>query len=409
MNIFLARQPIFDKKENVHGYEVLYRSSLVNVFDGREADRATSEVIINTFQVIGIDNLSNGKPVFINFTETLIKEEVATLIPHDLLVVELLEDVTPCKKVLEKCKVLKERGYRIALDDFRYLPGYGPLLELADIVKIDFFRSDRDEIEEILGRMKGSPVECLAEKVETRDDFEYAKGLGFKYFQGYFFSKPEVLSSRRVEPIKANHIQLIDLVSGKEELDFEKIDQVITQDLSLTYNLLKLVNSVAFGPRYRIEKTKRALVFLGEKGIKKWIYLMVLTELGQDRPDELTRLSLIRARFLELLAAGTALAGQSEDLFLIGLFSLLDVILNRDLGSILSEIKASEIVTEALVNGGGEPGQFYQMALAYEKGEWERSLSLARNLGVANQLLVSSHASALRWYTMLMMPQQLAN
>lgn len=407
MNIFLARQPIFDNEENVHAYEVLYRSSYDNMFDGQDGDRATSEVIINSFQVIGIKNLSNRKPVFINFTETLICEEVATLIPNRYLVVELLEKVPPEKEILEKCKALKKKGYRIALDDFRYLPGYDPLLDLADIVKIDFQRSDRDEIENILDRLKGSVVECLAEKVETREDFEYAKSLGFKYFQGYFFSEPEVLSSKGVVPLKANYLQLINLISGQEELDFERIDEIIAQDLSLTYNLLKLVNSVVFGARFRIERTKQALVYLGEREIKKWIYLMVLTEIGQDRPDELTRLSLIRARFLESMSLETNFAKQSEELFLTGLFSLLDVILNRPLEEILTEIKASDIVMEALLKQDGVFELFYRMAIFYEKGEWGKAFFLARKLNVSEQLMAASYTGALKWYNMVITPHQI--
>lgn len=406
MNIYLARQPIFDKEENVLAYEVLYRSSFANAFDGSDGDRATSEVILNTFQVIGIENLSNRKPVFVNFTETLLFEEIATLIPNRYLVVEILEEVPPREGILEKCRELKKRGYRIALDDFKNLPDYKPLLDLADIVKIDFLGAERCTIEDILHRLAGSRVEWLAEKVETREEFEYAKGLGFKYFQGYFFSKPEVVSSKKVVPLKTNYLRLINLISGRGELDFERIDEIISGDLSLTYNLLKLVNSVVFGARFRIERTKQALVFLGEREIKKWIWLMILTEIGQDKPDELTRLSLIRARFLELMSLGSNYQEQSEELFLIGLFSLLDALLSRPLQDILAEIKASDLITGALLNRGGELDQFFRMALFYEKGEWERAFSLARSLSLGSRLMATSYSGALEWYNMLITPRK---
>lgn len=222
MEIFLARQPIFDVDEGVFAYEILYRSGRSNAFDGTEGDKASSEVIVNTFQTFGIENLSNQKPVFINFTENLIHDEVATLFPKELLVVELLEDIEPTKEIVEKCEELKKMGYKIALDDFLNLQGYDSLVELADIIKIDFMAMDREEIRDILLKFRKYDIEYLAEKVETRDEFEFAKTLGFKYYQGYFFSKPEIMSSKKLVPIKANYLQLVDIVNKKEEINFGK-------------------------------------------------------------------------------------------------------------------------------------------------------------------------------------------
>lgn len=401
MDVFLARQPIFDEDENVYAYEVLYRSGVTNEFDGTQGDKASSAVILNTFQTVGIENLANKKPVFINFTETLICDEVATLIPSHLLVVEILEDVKPRKEIVEKCRILKKLGYRIALDDFLDLPGYDVLVELADIIKIDFLATSPEKIEGIMSHFKRPGLEYLAEKVESRKEFEYARGLGFKYFQGYFFSKPEIVSSKKITPVRANCMRLVNLISGREDLDFEKINQVIAQDVSLTYNLLKLVNSAAFGFRHRIEKTKQALVLLGTKEIKKWIYLMILHELGMGKPDELTRLSLIRARFLELISQDSSFKDKSEDLFLLGLFSLLDVMLERPLGEILLEIRASELITAALLEKGGELDSVYQMALHYEKGEWEEVLNNAQKLDMDCRLLARAYTGALRWYQAL--------
>lgn len=400
MEIFLARQPIFNGDENVYAYEILYRSGYTNAFDGTEGDKASSEVIINTFQTFGIDNLANRKPVFINFTETLICDEVATLFPKDLLVVEILEDVAPKKEIVEKCKLLKEMGYRIALDDFLNLPGYKSLVELADIIKIDFMTTSREEIEAILKDFEKYNIEFLAEKVETREEFEYAKKLGFKYFQGYFFSKPEIVSSKKLLPIKANYLQLVNQVN-KEELDFRQMTNIISRDLSLTYNLLKLVNSAAFGFRYKINTVKHGLVALGEREIRKWIHLIVLNDMGNGRPDELTRLSLIRARFLELIAMETRYKSKSEDIFLLGLFSLLDVILNRSLEEVLNEIKATDIIKDVLLNESGELDELYRMTLYYEKGEWDKVLIYANHLNIDSNLIILSYMNALIWYNML--------
>ncbi|MBU5314065.1 HDOD domain-containing protein [Tissierella carlieri] len=400
MDVFLARQPIFDSEQKVSAYEILYRSGLVNNFDGIDGDEASREVIFNTFQTFGIENLTNAKPVFINFTESLINDETATLFSKDLLVVEILEDVLPSEQVIENSKSLKEMGYKIALDDFIYKPEYEELIELADIVKIDFLLSDKEEIKRLSRDLKKRNIELLAEKVETREDFEYAKKLGFSLFQGFFFSKPEIVISKKIQPIKATCLQLVSKVNEKE-IDFGKIANIVSMDLSLTYNLLKLVNSAAFGFRYRIKSVKHAVVALGEREIKKWIYLVVVNTIGEDEPDELTRLSLIRARFAELIAINTRYKKQSEEMFLLGLFSLLDVILRRPISEVLDEVKASNVIKAALIDGNGEIGIIYKMIIAYEKAEWDEVLLYAESLDIDCYLIVKAYMDALLWYNKL--------
>lgn len=400
MDVFLARQPIFDSEQRVSAYEILYRSGLVNNFDGIDGDEASREVIFNTFQTFGVENLTNAKPVFINFTESLINDETATLFSKDLLVVEILEDVLPSEQVIENSKSLKEMGYKIALDDFIYKPEYEELIELADIVKIDFLLSDKEEIKRLSRDLKKRNIELLAEKVETREDFEYAKKLGFSLFQGFFFSKPEIVISKKIQPIKATCLQLVSKVNEKE-IDFGKIANIVSMDLSLTYNLLKLVNSAAFGFRYRIKSVKHAVVALGEREIKKWIYLVVVNTIGEDEPDELTRLSLIRARFAELIAINTRYKKQSEEMFLLGLFSLLDVILRRPISEVLDEVKASNVIKAALIDGNGEIGIIYKMIIAYEKAEWDEVLLYAESLDIDCYLIVKAYMDALLWYNKL--------
>ncbi|CAK7033303.1 HDOD domain-containing protein [Tissierella carlieri] len=400
MDVFLARQPIFDSEQRVSAYEILYRSGLVNNFDGIDGDEASREVIFNTFQTFGIENLTNAKPVFINFTESLINDETATLFSKDLLVVEILEDVLPSEQVIENSRSLKEMGYKIALDDFIYKPEYEELIELADIVKIDFLLSDKEEIKRLSRDLKNRNIELLAEKVETREDFEYAKKLGFSLFQGFFFSKPEIVISKKIQPIKTTCLQLVSKVNEKE-IDFGKIANIVSMDLSLTYNLLKLVNSAAFGFRYRIKSVKHAVVALGEREIKKWIYLVVVNTIGEDEPDELTRLSLIRARFAELIAINTRYKKQSEEMFLLGLFSLLDVILRRPIREVLDEVKASNVIKDALIDGNGEIGIIYKMIIAYEKAEWDEVLLYAESLDIDCYLIVKAYMDALLWYNKL--------
>lgn len=398
MDIFLARQPILDIDQNLCAYEILYRSGNVNEFDGSEGDKASTQVIVNTFQNFGIDSLTNGKPVFINFTENLIFDEIATLFPKELLIVEILEDVKPSLDIIERLKGLKDQGYRIALDDFLNREDYGPLVELADIIKVDFMEMERGEIEEILRAFKDYKLEFLAEKVETREEFEYAKELGFKYFQGYFFSKPEIVKTKKILPIKANYLQLVNEIN-KKDTDFERISKIISRDLSLTYNLLKLVNSSAFGFRYRIKGVKHALAALGERQLRNWIYLLILNDMGEHKPDQLTRLSLVRAKFMELLAMETKYSSYAQDMFLLGLFSLLDVILEKPLEEALKEISTSDMVREALLYGRGEGEILYKTILSYEKGQWDQVLIYMEKLNISRRVIIKSYIKALKWYT----------
>lgn len=400
MDIFLARQPIFDYNQNVYAYEILYRSGLVNAYDEIDGDVASREVLYNSFQTFGIETLTNGKPVFINFTEELINYEIATLFPTDLLVVEILEDIDPKEEVVASGKSLKEKGYKIALDDFIYSEEYESLIELADIIKIDFLISDRDEIQRVSKDLINRNIILLAEKVETREEFEFAKALGFTLFQGYFFSKPEILKSKKLKPIKAMSLQLINEVN-QPEINFVNLTSIISRDLSLTYNLLKLVNTAAFGFRHRIKSVRHGLVALGEKEIKKWIYLVVVRDMGEDKPNELIRLSLIRGRFGELLIKDTKIKQQSENIFLIGMFSLLDVILSKPMEVILEEIQAPDSVKQALLDENGDLINLYKLIIAYEKAEWDSVISYAEELKIDWQLISMSYMESLIWYNKL--------
>lgn len=393
---FIARQPIFDSKKNVYAYEMLYRSSYTNAFTHADADAATANVIINTFQTFGLDVLTNRKPVFINFTENLLNQEIATIIPKDLLVIEILETIEPNQNTIARCRRLKSMGYILALDDFVYKQEFEPLISLADIVKVDFIKSNKQEIETLINRLHNSQIILLAEKVETKEVFEYAKGLGFTLFQGFFFSKPEILTGKGISPLKATYLQLMRNLN-QEELNFEELARTISHDLSLTYNLLRLVNSAAFGFRKRIQSVKHALVLLGQKEINKWISLMLLHDLGKDKPEELVKLSLIRARFLESVSLKTRFRHQSERLFLAGLFSLLDAILGRPLAEVLQELQVTDIVNDCLLDKETDISNIYQVLVAYEQGQWEAVTQYADRLQLDHHDLPAAYLDALRW------------
>lgn len=398
MNVFLARQPIFDLNREVYAYEILYRSGSQNSFTGEvEDDKASSKVVFDTFQSFGLENLTGGKPAFINFPATLIHEEIATLFPREYLVVELLETVAPTPKIVEKCRKLKEAGYLIALDDFIYKPQYEPLVELADIIKVDFLQSSIRDILKLKTVLKNRKVTLLAEKVETWNEFHMAVDLGFELFQGYFFSKPEIVTTGSLSPLEINYFQLISKVN-QEVIDFQELADIITRDVSLTFNLLKLVNSSYFGQRTDIKSAKHALIFLGEREIRKWITLISLQGMASGGFSEQVSISLIRARFAELLAQVTDLHTHQEELFLTGLFSMLDVLLKRDMPTILEEVPVPPAVEEALLHGTGPFEDILRAVLAYEQGGWDRIEASAKDLRIEPAVLGRAYLEALQWH-----------
>ncbi|SMB87053.1 EAL and modified HD-GYP domain-containing signal transduction protein [Desulfonispora thiosulfatigenes DSM 11270] len=399
MNVFLARQPIFDLDEKVYAYEMLYRSGDVNRFSDTSGDTASARVMIDTFQTFGIEVLTNNKPAFINFTDKLIKDEIATLFSKEYLVVEILETVKLDEEIICKCIELKQKGYTLALDDFVCREEYRPLIKITDIIKVDFRETKRVEIEKMISKLKSFNIEFLAEKVETREEFEYAKNLGFSLFQGYFFQKPEIMTSSGLSPLKLTYLQLMNEVN-KNEINFEKLSTLISRDLALTYNLLRIINSAAFAYK-SVTSVKQALVILGEKEVRKWVNLMALKGLGDNKPNELVKSSLIRASFGELIAEKVNYKQKANDLFLVGLFSLIDVILQRPLGEILVEIMPPKAVQEALIDQTGELADVYKIILCYEKGSLEDIVHEMQKLKISSEDLVNLYINSLLCYDSL--------
>lgn len=397
MDVYLARQPIFTRSRKLYGYELLYRSSQVNSYTCSDGDKASSDVMISSFHLIGIENITGGKKAFINFTDQLIKEEIATLFPSKDLVIEILETVQPCDDIMTSCSNLKKKGYMLALDDFVFSEEYLPLIAMADIIKVDFLTTPPHLREAVVKSLKNRNIKFLAEKIETIEDFEMAKQLGYTLFQGYFFSKPVILSVHDVSPSKLNYLLLIQKANDSE-FDFELIADIISRDISLTYKLLRLVNSAAFGFRFRIKSVRQALMILGMEEIRKWVSLIAIRGIGKDHPDEIITTSLVRARFLERLSvAYNNNTNNHDECFLTGLFSTLDVLMNRPMIEILKEIAITDDIVEALIHNGGQMGHAFSLILAYEKADWDRVTQLCGELGFDCGKVTDIYLEALGW------------
>ena len=396
MDIFVARQPIFDRRRKVVAYELLFRSGMQNFFDYHDADVAASRVIDGSLLGFGLDKLTAGKRAFINFTRSVLINQLYALLPPRYAVVELLETVEPDDEVVEACQQLKDQGYTLALDDFVFDPKFRPLIALADVIKVDFLLSDSNQRRELAGHLRGEDVELLAEKVETHEDFTEAMELGYKYFQGYFFCKPEIVRRREIPGFKLNYLRFIQEVN-RLDMDFDRLEVIIKQELSLSVKLLRYLNSAWFGWRHEVDSIRHAVRLLGERQIKKWASLVAMTGMGEDKPAELVVTSLVRARFCESLGGLVGLKHRELELFLMGLLSLMDALMDRPLEEAFEGMSVSADVRAALLGGRSPLRPVYDIVEAYERGEWERLTAVVTELGVTESVIAQLYADSVEW------------
>jgi c-di-GMP-related signal transduction protein len=396
MDIYVARQPIFDQEKKIYGYELLFRDSMKNVFSGIDGNTATSKVLSNSFLNIGIEQLIGKGVAFINFTRELLINQVPKLFPSEQLVIEVLEDVKAEKEVVESCVELSKQGYTIALDDFFYNEGLTPLIAIADIIKFDFRATPPDQISEIIEKISKYNLRLLAEKVETYEEFDKALKMGFRYFQGYFFSKPEVVEGRDISPAKFNLLQIMAEVN-QPNFQFSKVEETIARDVSISYKLMRYINSAYYKRGEEVSSIKQAIMMLGERGIRSFLSLIAMAKLSDNKPDELIRSSIIRAKFCELMARHVEPCKNASELFTLGLFSSIDAILDDTMENIMAKLPLSKNIKNALVNNTGELAECLEMAKSYERGDWERFNALAQNHKVNQEKLPQSFLEAISW------------
>lgn len=397
METYLARQPIFDNQQKVFAYELLFRSGNVNnSYDGTNQDHAASKVIADCCSMLGPQSVTQGKKAFINVTREVLLSEYVSLLPKEVAVVELLETVEPDETVINACRKLKDNGYMLALDDFVYSEGYRPLVELADIIKVDFLATGRATQEELVRQLTPLGLKLLAEKVETREVYDDAIKMGYAYFQGYFFCKPEIVSRKDVPGFKMNYFRILQEVQ-RAELDFAEIENIIKRDLSLSFKFLRYINSASFALRNEITSVRQALNLLGEAPVKKWVSLITLTSMASDKPTELVMQALIRAKFCELLATITRMKSRANELFLMGMLSLIDAIMDQTLSSLLTQLPISDEVKVALLEGGNKLGDIYHYVLAYERGDWTRLSELSTALDIDESAPPQVYLEAVEW------------
>ena len=406
MKIFVARQPIFDRTRAVFGYELLFRSGSDNFFTpGTDGDHASSRVIHDSIHEFGLNTLLGAGRGFVNITEKILVGDLYALLPPRRTVLEVLENVEPTREVLEACRLARRRGYVLALDDFVFADKYEGLLALADIVKIDFKITRGDERRLVVDRLKRFKLKLLAEKLETQEEFHEALDLGYSYFQGYFFCKPEMSSTDEVPVCKLSYVRLLAALNDPDS-DLDRLAVIIGRDLSLSVKLLRYLNSAAIALRNPITSILQAAVLLGEKPLRRWASLVVLASMARDKPTEVFVTCMIRARFCELL--GVALRFTSVDMFLIGMLSTIDVILGQPLSGILRELGVSREIAAVLLNApklldsgrlpeAGCAGLIFGLVLAYEHATWGAIDQHAGDLGLDPAVLPEIYEQAVAW------------
>ncbi|WDE00560.1 EAL and HDOD domain-containing protein [Thalassomonas actiniarum] len=397
MYFYAARQPILDKNKNLFAYELLFRDSIDNVFPEVDGDIATSKMIEASQFNLGISEFTGNKPAFINFTlETMSKGYPAMLTP-DEVVVEILETVKPGKKLLALCKELFDNGYILALDDYEHQKVWQHFYPFIKIIKIDLHKTSFDEVKVIRQAISAYPhIQLLAEKVESYEQYNEAMEHGFELFQGFFFSKPEMVKSKNLSPSQVAMAELL-YETSKPELDLASITSVFERDVSLSYKLLRYANSAIFRRRSEISTIKQALVILGSSELKRFIGLMFAVNVNPDKPSELINVSMTRAKFCELMANEAKTSVDISIAFLTGLLSMIDAILDEDLASILEKLPLAQEIKDTLLVGKGTLASLLRIVSFIEHAQWSEISEELTELGLNKDKVIQCYHDALVW------------
>jgi c-di-GMP-related signal transduction protein len=388
---YVARQPIVDRDEKVFGYELLFRDGLQNAFSGDtdEASRAT----LDRSLLMGLDILCDGRRAFVNCTRDTLIKGLVTLLPSTITVVEVLETVPADPDVVAACRSLKEAGYMIALDDYVANDRRAALAELADIIKVEMQLTTEEE-RLVLIKKLGGRSRMLAEKIETQGEFARARDQGFVYFQGYFFRRPEMMNTRDLPANRMNYLRMLQEVS-RPELDLTGLERLIKAEASVCYRLLRYLNSAMFGFQSEIHSVRHALSILGERDVRRWVRLVAAVGAGQDKPSDLVLSALVRGRFGELMAPQVP-HGES-DLFLLGLLSLIDAMLEMPMEEVLDKIPLDHATKAVLLGQASMLRPVYQLMLAHESGEWGPAAELSQSLQMDPEDVAGFYWQAQQW------------
>ncbi len=396
---YVAKQPILDRELRTYGYELLFRSGLdEKAAVIKDADFATGDVATYGF-VRSQEDINQSKRIFINFTESLILEGAPRALPSSVTVIEVLENIASSPEIMEELIKLKQEGYLIAIDDFDNSRRTDEaLLNIADIIKVDVLDKSQNEIEDIFNQIKEKKALKLAEKVESKSAYEFLHKLGFDFFQGFFFARPQNLTGKKIHSSQSSKIRILSAINNAN-LDTEKIIELVNSDPSITYRLLRLLNSAAFGLSMKIETIRHAVVLLGNSRMRYWLRMVILSDINaEDNPEELLLLALFRAKLLEKLAKeGFVPNLHPEVIFLFGMLSLLDIMLDTPFILIFNELPLSPNFQEGYVNPDSELGKYLILLISLENNEPKEIARLAEKLTIPVEDIAAAQYAAQQW------------
>jgi EAL and modified HD-GYP domain-containing signal transduction protein len=393
---FIGRQPIMDEKQQIIGYELFFRHSAdaeSAVFE--DEFKAYSSVLMNTIGGIDMQWLLGDKLAFINVNEEMLKSEFLELMPPKRTVLEILRTVTPSAAIVERCHNLREQGFKIALDNPQLNADTSPLLTCADYIKIDIQTLNPAELQKAFNQLHVPSVKMIAEKVETDAQFDECKKIGFRLFQGFHFARPETFTAKVINASFDSVLNILNTVS--QDAEIKEIEAGFKKDTALSFKLLRYINSVGFGLSCEIQSINHALTILGRKQLYRWLTLLMVTAGENSTPPALMKTSITRGRLTELLGESYFEKHDRDNLFIVGVFSLLDAILKMPMETVLEKIQLPDTVSEALLTREGIYGPFLQLTEACEDSDNQRILEIAELLQFDASKVNECHIAALAW------------
>lgn len=394
MDIFIARQGIYDINDNVIAYELLYRDSLKNNFNPLIEENEATYSVIQNISSFGLDNLTDNKKAFVNFTEELIKENIATLLPNDKVIIEILENVNPTSDIIKSLIKLKDLGYVIALDDIDDFKSILNFIGIVDIVKVDFRLTNREIRKDIEFICKKYNIDLLAEKIETKEELQEAKKLGYKYFQGYYYSKPSIFLGKDLS-VKNTSIFMLLAELLKEEFNIDKVESIMKNDIALTYKFLKFINSSYFNFLQEVKSIKQAIVLIGRDELKKWLSIITFVSMSPEN-NEYAKNIIIRAKFCEEIAREIKYKEEAYA-FMVGLFSNIHMMIEKDIEYVVKTLPLSIEIKNALLGNENILKNILDITIAYENIDKEEILRLSEKINIDKNKLVELYYKSIEW------------
>ena len=394
---FIGRQAILDKQQKIVAYELLFRHHSGATSAEITSDmHAGTRVIVNAFSNMGSEWLLGDKLAFINIATPMLSSEFLELLPAQRVVLEILESVVPSPELLARCRELRAKGFRLALDDYTHSPETAALLDVVDYVKLDIQELGPSKTAEMVKLLKNHPVKLIAEKVETRGEFKACKNLDFDLFQGYHFARPETLTAKVINPAHANVLQLLNQVRNNDEV--KDIEVAFKRDVALSFKLLRYINSVGFGLSCEIQSIKHAVAILGYQQLYRWLTLLLVTAGTSDATaPALMKTAVTRGRLTELLGQDYLEKQDRDNLFIVGVFSLLDAMFEMSMEDVLEKVLLPETITDALLTRQGIYGPFLELTEACEGSDIDKIEELAMALQLEPEKVNKAHLDALAW------------